>query len=146
MAAHLCRYFHPARPRSRYCGAGGFGEKAVANLSAAIEAARTAPLDRLLFALGIRHLGSSTAKLLAQHYETAEAWLAAMEDFSSAEQEALQALDGIGGLWYRPWPPILLSRKTGPISMPCWPTCAPAPFGKQQVGCFRARPWFSQAP
>ena len=74
----------------------GFGDKAVANLSIAIEAARTAPFAKLLFALGIRHMGHSTAKLVAQHYETAEAWVAAMANFDEGQRAALQAIDGIG--------------------------------------------------
>ena len=44
------------------------GEKSVENLLAAIEARRNAPLERLIFGLGIRQIGQATAKLLALHY------------------------------------------------------------------------------
>src|SRR6516162_769558 len=48
----------------------GFGETSVRNLFAAIEARRHIALNRLIFALGIRHVGESNAKLLARHYGT----------------------------------------------------------------------------
>tara|TARA_R110002124_G_scaffold106467_21_gene258416 strand:+ start:16352 stop:18592 length:2241 start_codon:yes stop_codon:yes gene_type:complete len=46
----------------------GFGEKSVANLFAAIEEKRRIPLPRLLFSLGIRHLGEVAARDLARHF------------------------------------------------------------------------------
>ena len=89
----------------------GFGELSVSNLFAAIDARRTIALDRLLFALGIRHVGQTTARLLAYTYGTLEAFLEAMtaaaEDSSEdsagdsgdepgdARQDLL-AIDGIG--------------------------------------------------
>ena len=44
------------------------GEKSAANLVAAIEASKARPLSRLLNALGIRHVGTHTAEVLAAHY------------------------------------------------------------------------------
>jgi len=44
---------------------GGFGEKSVSNLQAAIEQSKGQPLNRLIFGLGIRHVGETTAKTLA---------------------------------------------------------------------------------
>ncbi|MGD9649932.1 MAG: NAD-dependent DNA ligase LigA [Dongiaceae bacterium] len=46
----------------------GWGEKSVEKLFAAIEKRRTIPLDRFIYALGIRQIGEATAKLLARHY------------------------------------------------------------------------------
>ncbi|MBX3739715.1 MAG: NAD-dependent DNA ligase LigA [Akkermansiaceae bacterium] len=46
-----------------------FGEKNAAKVLAALEAARTKPLNRWLFAMGIRHLGESAAKELARLHE-----------------------------------------------------------------------------
>lgn len=57
----------------------GFGKKSVDNLFAAIEARRTIPLDRFIYALGIRQVGQATARLLARHYGSLSAWQAAME-------------------------------------------------------------------
>ncbi|MFN3641908.1 MAG: NAD-dependent DNA ligase LigA [Gemmobacter sp.] len=77
----------------------GYGEKSVANLFAAIEARRRIPLNRLIFALGLRHVGESTANLLARHYGTWEAFEAAVTaaaDESGPEWEALLTIDGVG--------------------------------------------------
>jgi len=75
----------------------GWGEVSTGNLLQAIERRRTIPLDRLIYALGIRQVGEATAKLLARHYGTVEAWksamLAAAED---TESEAYRDLTNIG--------------------------------------------------
>ena len=69
------------------------------NLFAAIEARRNVALHRFIFALGIRHVGESTAKVLARHFLTLEALretaIAAREPDSEA-RKALTAIDGIG--------------------------------------------------
>ena len=65
------------------------GEKSADNLISAIEQSKTADLSRLLFALGIRHIGQKAAKLVAQRFGTMEAVMAASED------EVL-AIDGFG--------------------------------------------------
>ncbi len=46
----------------------GFGEKSAENLLAALENSKQIPLDRVLYALGIRNIGSKAAKLLAEHF------------------------------------------------------------------------------
>jgi DNA ligase (NAD+) len=51
----------------------GYGETSVRNLFAAIDARRNVPLNRLIYALGIRHIGATNARLLALHYATFEA-------------------------------------------------------------------------
>jgi DNA ligase (NAD+) len=62
----------------------GWGEQSVANLLNAIEARRTIPLDKFIYALGIRQVGQATARLLAKHYRSLEKWLAEMR---AAEKE-----------------------------------------------------------
>lgn len=58
------------------------GEKKVSNLLTAIESSKQNSLEKLLFGLGIRHVGSKTAKVLATHFETIEALMnATFEDF-----------------------------------------------------------------
>ena len=52
----------------------GWGEKSAANLFAAIEARRIIPLDRFIYALGIRQIGQATARLLARRYGSLAAW------------------------------------------------------------------------
>ncbi len=77
----------------------GFGERSATNLFAAIEARRTIPLDRLIFALGIRHVGETSANLLARHYCTWPAFEAAITQATIGEGSNwadLTAIDGIG--------------------------------------------------
>ena len=56
----------------------GWGKKSAANLFAAIEARRAIPLDRFIYALGIRQIGQATARLLARHYGGQASWREAM--------------------------------------------------------------------
>lgn len=77
----------------------GWGDTSAKNLFAAIEERRKVRLDRFLFALGIRHIGETTARLLARSYGSIEALMAAMKEASAPESEAYQELlsiDGIG--------------------------------------------------
>jgi DNA ligase (NAD+) len=71
-------------------------DKVVENLVAAIEARRTIGLDRLINALGIRHVGETTARLLARHYRSMDAFLDGMKAEGALEE--LQHIDGIGGV------------------------------------------------
>jgi DNA ligase (NAD+) len=51
----------------------GYGETSVRNLFDAIDARRRISLDRMIYALGIRHIGETNARLLARHYGTLDA-------------------------------------------------------------------------
>jgi DNA ligase (NAD+) len=64
----------------------GFGQQSVKNLLDAIEARRTMPLDRFIYALGIQEVGSTTGRLLARSYGTLKAWDQAMS--KAAEERA----------------------------------------------------------
>jgi len=68
------------------------GEKKVDNLLAGIEAAKSRGLDRVLCGLGIRHVGSTVARVLAKHYGSIDALLAASEEdlqsFKIGEKES----------------------------------------------------------
>ena len=68
--------------------------KAVENLVAAIDRRRQIPLDRFINALGIRHVGETTAKTIARNYLAVEPFLAAMEGAHAVEE--LDAIEGIG--------------------------------------------------
>ena len=76
----------------------GWGKKSAGNLMLAIEASKTAPLEKFIFALGIRHVGEITAKLLARYYVSCPAWLAAMLSLPDGGNVAweLDNIDGIG--------------------------------------------------
>jgi DNA ligase (NAD+) len=65
------------------------GEKSVSNILSSIEHSRQSTLARLIFALGIRFVGEATAKSLARHFHTIEAFL-------SASQEELLEVEDIG--------------------------------------------------
>jgi DNA ligase (NAD+) len=74
----------------------GWGETSANKLFAAIEARRNIRLDRFIYALGIRHVGETTARLLARTYGSAEAFLKAMRDAAAdREGEAFAELDNI---------------------------------------------------
>lgn len=67
----------------------GKGDKSADNLLSAIDVSREADLSRLLFALGIRHVGQKAAKLLAQRFVT-------MDAVMTATREELLSIDGFG--------------------------------------------------
>ncbi len=76
----------------------GWGEKKIRNLVATIEARRRIPLDRFVFALGIRYVGEVNARILARHYRTFESWRAAMERLAAGDETVRAELEGIEGI------------------------------------------------
>ena len=65
----------------------------------AIEKAKKPDLDRFLFALGIRHVGETTARLLARRYKTLEGFrdaILSMCEGHEASKEELSSIDGVG--------------------------------------------------
>jgi DNA ligase (NAD+) len=91
----------------------GWGEQSVARLLQAIDARREIGLDRFIYALGIRQIGLTTARLLARTYGSLANWRAQMEQAADRDSEAWAALldiDGIGevvaddlvGFWAEP--------------------------------------------
>lgn len=82
----------------------GWGEKSADKLFASIEARRTQPLDRVIYSFGIPLVGRSVSKLLARHYTSWDAFIAAMDQAQvdqSGVWEDLLAIEGIG--------PVILS-------------------------------------
>ncbi len=69
----------------------GYGDKSINNLIDAIEESKKASLERLIFGLGIPHVGSKTAKILAQNYHT-------MDKLIEASEEDLTSINDIGGI------------------------------------------------
>lgn len=65
------------------------GDKRADTILAGIEASKARPLARLLASLNIRHVGASTAELIAEQFES-------MEQIADASEEALQEVEGIG--------------------------------------------------
>jgi DNA ligase (NAD+) len=95
-----------ASPLQKLQNRDGFGAVSTAKLFAAIEARRSIGLDRLIFALGIRHVGEVAASLLAYHYGSWTALTAALDAIppdetaraASPEWAALTAIDGVGAV------------------------------------------------
>jgi DNA ligase (NAD+) len=79
----------------------GYGEKSVTNLFQAIDDKRKIPLNRLIYALGIRHVGETTANLLASHYQSWSEFEGAMSRAEVGQGDAWQELlsiDGVGAV------------------------------------------------
>jgi DNA ligase (NAD+) len=77
----------------------GYGEVSTRNLFAAIEARRKIPLNKLIYSLGIRHVGETNARLLARHYGRIEAFQAGVLAAGKGEDtEEFQELTTIGGI------------------------------------------------
>jgi DNA ligase (NAD+) len=77
----------------------GWGATSVKKLFAAIDDRRKIGFDRFLYGLGIRHVGETTARLLARSYGTLEALSEAMDKAQDRESDAFKdliAIDGIG--------------------------------------------------
>jgi DNA ligase (NAD+) len=72
----------------------GFGETSARNLFNAIDARRTIPLNRFLYALGIRHVGETNARRLARHFGDWDSLRAAARVENAAEE--ISAIGGIG--------------------------------------------------
>jgi DNA ligase (NAD+) len=67
------------------------GEKSSLNLIEAIEKSKENDLYKLIFALGVHHIGLKAAKLLANHFDTMDALL-------SASEEDIKEIDGMGDI------------------------------------------------
>ena len=90
--------FRLRQRRSEIVGREGWQDKSVDNLLAAIEAKRTPDAARLLFGLGIRHVGAVTARDLLKRFTTLEALRQIAEAAHGGDAEALAELTGIDGI------------------------------------------------
>ncbi len=79
----------------------GWGAKSASKLFDAIDEKRIIPLNRVIFALGVRHLGENASKLLAQHYGSWGAFEQALIAAAEPESDALtdlMSIDGVGAV------------------------------------------------
>jgi DNA ligase (NAD+) len=81
--------------REELLATGGYGEVSVRNLLAGVEARRTISLDRFIYGLGIRHIGETTAVVMARGYHSAEEFLAAMDKVAAGDVDAIEELDAM---------------------------------------------------
>ncbi len=72
----------------------GLGEKSADNFLSAIDSSKDNDLYRVIYGLGIRHIGQKAAKLLADHFGSMEAVMA-------ASAEDIEAIEGFGGVMAR---------------------------------------------
>ncbi len=70
------------------------GEKSADNLMASLERSKTNPLYRLIFGLGIRHIGEKAAKVIAKKYKT-------IDNLKNATVEELTEINDVGGVMAR---------------------------------------------
>ena len=76
----------------------GWGPTSARKLFAAIDERRRVDFDRLLFGLGIRHIGETTARTLARTYHDLDHLLTVMEGMTGPDTEAYQELVSIDGI------------------------------------------------
>lgn len=79
----------------------GWGDKSTHKLFKAIEDKRQIPLARLIFSLGIRHVGDNASSLLAEHYGSWSSFESSMSKITNEEGlqwDDLNAIDGVGAV------------------------------------------------
>jgi DNA ligase (NAD+) len=90
------------RSAKRLMAREGWGETSARNLFNAINTRRTVPLDRFIYALGIRHVGETTARALARAYDSAQDFVAQMKAAAKARDgqafQRLTKIEGIGAI------------------------------------------------
>ncbi len=76
----------------------GFGETSVRNLFVAIEARRSVPINRFIFALGVRHVGETNARRLARHFGDFESLRETARDAATGSEARarIDSIDGVG--------------------------------------------------
>jgi DNA ligase (NAD+) len=87
----------------------GFGQRSIDNLQTAIESSKKQPLHRLIFGLGIRFIGETSAKTLAHAVNH-------LFDFKKFSLEDLQNLEDVGPRWLAVCTIFLATR----ITLRCW--------------------------
>ncbi len=94
-AADLYTIEDDSEKREKLINLEGMGEKSAKNLLAAIKNSKKRPLGRLIFALGIRHVGSETAEILAQKYDSI--YYDKDNSLANAARDELTEIGSIGG-------------------------------------------------
>lgn len=93
----------------------GWGKKSVSKLFDAINKSKSISLQKFIYALGIRQVGTATAYLIARHYHTFTAFMSAMVQ---QDLQLLVSIDGIGRQWLK----ILLNFSKKNIILPSFTT------------------------
>jgi DNA ligase (NAD+) len=98
LVAHPSDIFHLKERAADIEAREGWGKTSVRNLLDAIEARRSMPLNRFIYALGIRHVGETNARLLARHYGSFDAFAEATTAAADRQSEAWADLTNISGI------------------------------------------------
>jgi DNA ligase (NAD+) len=67
----------------------GFGEKSVDNILRSVERSKEKPFDKVIYAIGIRHVGERTARILAKHFKN-------IDNLIKASKEDIESIHEIG--------------------------------------------------
>lgn len=89
LVGHLDDLYRLAERQDTLLALDGYKDKKVENLLTGIAASKARPLRRLLFGLGIRHVGETVAETLVEEY-------ASLADLAAADVETLTAIPGVG--------------------------------------------------
>ncbi len=76
----------------------GFGETSATKLFDAIDARRSIPFDRVLYSLGIRHVGRTNSRLIAQHFTSWKMFWTAVPELQNPVSDPYMSLLGIDGM------------------------------------------------
>ncbi len=87
--------FRLADKRAELLDTERYGETSVRNLLENIEARRRIALDRFIYGLGIRHIGETTATVMARGYGSVDTFLEAMDKVADRDPEAVEDLDAM---------------------------------------------------
>ena len=74
----------------------GYGKKSIENLFSGINKAKNITFERFLYAIGIRYLGETTAKIIAKHYININALIKKLSNQTEENIEEFNSIDGIG--------------------------------------------------
>jgi DNA ligase (NAD+) len=89
----------------------GFGDVSATNLMKAIEASKERPLSRVIYALGIRHVGAHVAQVLARHYRSMQALVAAdVDELANVHGVGRTTAEAVSGFMHEPHNRELLDR------------------------------------
>lgn len=79
----------------------GWGKKSVKNLFYNIKQAKKTTLPKFIYALGIRHIGESNAKVLAKQFGTAQAFIDSMVKLEHGNEKIFSNLENLDGIGYK---------------------------------------------
>lgn len=103
LIAGIADLYHLREKREALLELPGFGAKSVDNLLAAIEQSKTNPPERLIFALGIRHIGLAASRTLAAHFKDLQALMqASVEELAALPDFGMKTASSVASFFALP--------------------------------------------